>query len=36
MQNFKVTYEQSWKALRLWMMEYLSFLDSKLAQRRQL
>ena len=35
-QNFEVAYEQSWKALCRWMMEYLSISDSELAQRRQL
>ena len=35
-QNFEVTYEQSWKVLRRWMMQNLSIPDSELTQRRQL
>ncbi len=35
-QNFEVAYEQSWKVMRRWMMEYLSISDSELTQRRQL
>ena len=35
-QNFKVAYEQSWKVLRRWMMQYLGISDSEIAQRRQL
>jgi nucleotidyltransferase substrate binding protein (TIGR01987 family) len=35
-QNFEVTYEQSWKILRRWMMHYLGVTDSEIVQRRQL
>ena len=35
-QNFEVVYEQSWKVLRRWMMQYLSVQDSEIMQRRRL
>jgi nucleotidyltransferase substrate binding protein (TIGR01987 family) len=35
-QNFEVSYEQSWKVLRRWLMAYFGVDDAELSQRRQL
>jgi nucleotidyltransferase substrate binding protein (TIGR01987 family) len=35
-QNFEVAYEQSWKVLRRWLMQYFAMEDTEISQRRQL